>query len=218
MPLPETSPTTTSRLPSGFERVWKKSPPTVCAGRYSDSTEKTGECSDLGHEHALLQHLRLFHVERDDLAGEFLANLGVQEAAHHQRTDHQDHQNPGDAANADADAKGKERAGRCQRFAECRTIKLANSISSDGQCGQQRLGTIATKAFDEDDEEQHAHARPAPEGGDIGRRKPGQGWIAQAKERQICARGRPAFPLPQTASQQVESSAVGAARTSATRT
>ena len=66
---------------------------------------------DLGHEDALLQLLRLFHVQRDDLAGTLLAHPSAQEAAHDQCTDDQHHEDPRNIPDTDAEAEGRKTSG-----------------------------------------------------------------------------------------------------------
>lgn len=63
---------------------------------------------NLRDEHALLQLVRLFQIERDNLAGTGFAGLNAEEAAHDHRTDDQHHQDPCDACDADTESKEVE--------------------------------------------------------------------------------------------------------------
>ncbi len=80
--------------------IWKKSPPTSRAGRYSLSTTKPGERSSRLRQDNLLQFLGLFHVQRH----QSLIMNGFQQATQQQQADDEQEQQIRDLIKANTPA------------------------------------------------------------------------------------------------------------------
>src|ERR1700756_5855239 len=118
---------------------------------------------DLGHEDTLLELLRLFHIQGDDLTGTLLAHPSAEEAPHHQRTDDQHHEDPRNISHTDAETKEEKHTGDTEGR-EKEDIEAGELDQQQRKCSQQCLSTLAAEAFHENDEQEHAQCSQTYDG------------------------------------------------------
>ena len=149
----------------------------------------------LWDEHALLQLLRLFHVQGDDLSGTRPACLRTEEAARHQRADNQHHEYPRDVSDREAEAEEEIASGDTEG-GEKEDIEAGELDQQQGKRGQQGLCAIATKTLDENEQQQHAQCCQARERYRVAHGQPGAGHKVDVRVRRIVCTIRPASLLP----------------------